>query len=181
LYPGVSEPLAAPTYAELAARVQVQDQVIAELRCVVEELRAEVAALRRQVGRDSSNSSLPPSQNGPGVKGKVKAERRSGGSAQRPKRAQGGQKGHRGAGLARVADPDKTVVLEPSACGGCGADLAGAPGRVGAGVQVFDLPTFGLEVTEYLMMRRVCGGGRLSCRRRRGAGCSVSLSTRGHD
>ena len=80
--PGVSEPLAVPTYAELAARVQVQDQVIAELRCVVEELRVEVAALRRQVGRDSPNSSRPPSQDGPAAKGKAKAERHSGGSAQ---------------------------------------------------------------------------------------------------
>ena len=155
----MSEPLAVPTYAELAARVQVQDQVIAELRCVVEELRAEVAALRRQVGRDSANSSRPPSQDGPGAKAKAKADKRSGRSGQGPKRAQGGQKGHRGAGLARVADPDKTVALEPSACGGCGADLAGAPGRVGTSVQVFDLPTFRLQVTEYHVMRRVCGCG----------------------
>jgi transposase len=155
----VSEPPVAPSYEELAARVEVQDQVIAELRSMVEELRAEVAALRRQVGRDSSNSSQPPGQDGPGARAKAKADKRSGGSAEGPKRSQGGQKGHPGAGLARVANPDRTVSLEPVACTCCGAGLAGAPGRVGASVQVFDLPTFSLQVTEYLMMRRVCGCG----------------------
>jgi len=155
----VSEPPAAPSYEELAARVHVQDQVIAELRSMVEELRAEVAALRRQVGRDSSNSSQPPGQDGPGAKAKAKADKRSGESGDGPKRSQGGQKGHPGAGLARVADPDRTVPVEPAARTCCGADLAGAPGRVGASVQVFDLPSFSLQVTEYLMMRRVCGCG----------------------
>jgi len=155
----VSEPPVAPSYGELAARVEVQDQVIAELRSMVEELRAEVAALRRQVGRDSSNSSQPPGQDGPGAKAKAKADKRSGGSVGGPKRSQGGQTGHPGAGLARVAKPDRTVSLEPAACKCCGAGLAGAPGRIGASVQVFDLPTFSLQVTEYLMMRRVCGCG----------------------
>jgi hypothetical protein len=41
----------------------------------------------------------------------------------------------------------------------CGAGLAGAPGRIASSVQVFDLPAFAVTVTEYLMMRRVCGCG----------------------
>lgn len=134
--------------------------MIAGLRSVVEELRTEVAALRRQLGRDSSNSSQPPGQDGPGARAKAKADKRSGGSGDQPKRSQGGQKGHRGSGLARVANPDRTVTVEPVACACCGAGLAGAAGRVGASVQVFDLPTFSLLVTEYLMMRRVCSCGR---------------------
>jgi transposase len=155
----MSEPPAAPTYAELAARVEVQDQVIAELRSMVEELRAEVAALRRQIGRDSSNSSQPPSQDGPGARVKAKADKRSGEQAGR---RQGGQKGHRGTGLGRVAYPDRTQTLEPPACRGCGEDLAGAPGRIASSVQVFDLPTFSLMVTEYLMMRRTCTCGHVT-------------------
>jgi len=35
--------------------------------------------------------------------------------------------------------------------------LAGAPGTVASRVQVFDLPTFSMAVTEYQMMRRRCG------------------------
>lgn len=115
--------------------------------------------MRRQVGRDSSDSSQPPGQDGPGAKAKAGADKRSGRSAEGPKRPAGGQKGHPGAGLARVANPDRTVSLEPAACMCCGAGLAGAPGRIGTSVQVFDLPTFSLQVTEYLMMRWVCGCG----------------------
>jgi transposase len=59
-----------------------------------------------------------------------------------------------------VSDPQHTEPVEPAACAGCGAGLAGAPGEVGYSVQVFDLPAFALEVTDYLMMSRVCGCGR---------------------
>ena len=37
--------------------------------------------------------------------------------------------------------------------------MAGAPGTVASRVQVFDLPTFSMAVTEYQMMRRRCGCG----------------------
>jgi len=49
--------------------------------------------------------------------------------------------------------------VEPPACGGCGGDLTGAEGRIASSVQVFDIPTFCLAVTEYLMLRRTCGCG----------------------
>lgn len=142
--------------------VVAQAGVIESLRVEVAELRVEVAALRRQVGRDSSNSSQPPSKDDPGATAKAKADKRSGeqpGGGKQPKRGQGGQKGHRGTGLQRVAVPDRTQTLEPPQCGGCGSDLAGAPGRIASSVQMFDLPTFSLMVTEYLMMRRVCACG----------------------
>ena len=80
----------------------------------------------------------------------------------RPGRAQGGQKGHPGASLAWAARPDETRVLEPGACGGCGADLAGAPGGVVSAVQVLDIPPAALAVTEYRMMRRTCGCGQVT-------------------
>jgi uncharacterized coiled-coil protein SlyX len=50
-----------PSYEELAARVAELMAVVAEQSALIESLRAEVAALRRQAGRDSSNSSQPPS------------------------------------------------------------------------------------------------------------------------
>ena len=157
----MSGPPVAPSYGELAALVVAQAGVIETLRGEVAELRVEVAALRRQIGRDSSNSSQPPSTDDPGAKAKAKADKRSSEQTAggQPKRGQGGQQGHRGSGLQRVAVPDRTQTLEPPACGGCGSDLAGTPGRVASSVQVFDLPTFSLLVTEYLMMRRTCGCG----------------------
>ena len=150
-----------PSYEELAARVAELLAVVAEQAGLIESLRAEVAALRRQAGRDSSNSSQPPSQDSPAAEAKAKAGQREARRA-RPGRAQGGQKGHPGAGLARVARPDETRVIEPGTCGGCGADLAGAPGRVASAVQVFDIPPVALTVTEYQMMRRTCRCGQVT-------------------
>ena len=165
----MSEP---PSYAELAA-------VVAEQAMLIEALRVELEALRRQAGRDSSNSSLPPSTDGPAAKAKTKAARVPAGQQApegqpaasegqsaagepgrgRPRRKQGGQPGHRGSGLVPVATPDHREPVEPSCCAGCGGGLADAPGTVGTRVQVFDLPSFSLAVTEYQMMRRVCGCG----------------------
>ncbi len=135
--------------------------MVAEQAALIETLRAEVAALRRQAGRDSSNSSQPPSRDGPAAKARKKAGQREARRA-RPGRAQGGQKGHRGASLAWAARPDETRVIEPGACGGCGAGLAGAAGRVACAVQVLDVPPAALTVTEYQMMCRTCGCGRVT-------------------
>jgi transposase/uncharacterized coiled-coil protein SlyX len=146
--------------AELTARVAELTAVVAEQAALIETLRAEVAALRRQVGRDSSNSSQPPSQDSPAAGAKARAK--AGSWRARPGRPQGGQKGHPGAGLQMVARPDETRVVEPGLCGGCGADLAGAPGRVASAVQVFDIPPAALTVTQYQMMRRTCGCGHVT-------------------
>jgi transposase len=165
----VSEP--SPSYAELAALVAEQAVQLAEQAVLIEALRVELEALRRQVGRDSSNSSQPPSTDGPAAK--ARADKRPPGQesrpspdgqpsragSDRPRRTQGGQPGHRGSGLAPVVTPDRREPVEPSCCGGCGGDLAGAPGTVASRVQVFDLPSFSVAVTEYRMMRRVCGCG----------------------
>jgi transposase len=144
--------------AELTARVAGLLAVAAEQAALIETLRAEVAALRRQAGRDSSNSSQPPGQDGPAAKAKKKAGQRR----TRPGRAQGGQKGHPGASLAWTARPDETLLIEPGACSGCGAGLAGAGGRVARAVQVADIPPAALTVTEYQMMCRTCGCGQVT-------------------
>ena len=150
-----------PSYEQLAARVAELLALVTQQGALIESLQAEVAALRRQAGRDSSNSSQPPSQDGPAATAKAKAGRQ-GTRRTRTGRSQGGQKGHPGTGLERVAVPDETRVLEPEACAGCGGDLAGAPGQIASSVQVFDLPAIALRVTGYLMMRRSCGCGHVT-------------------
>jgi transposase len=47
----------------------------------------------------------------------------------------------------------------PDRCGGCGADLAGAPVAGVEARQVFDLPPLGLRVTEHRAERRCCACG----------------------
>jgi transposase len=105
--------------AALAAR----DARIAALGSQVVVLGDQVAQLERRVGRDSSNSSKPPSSDSPYTKKPRKARDRSlrGRSGRRP----GKQPGAPGATLAQVADPDHTVVCAPATCCGCGHDLGG--------------------------------------------------------
>src|SRR6266699_5561973 len=153
-----------PSYEDLAARNAELLAVVAEQAALIESLRAEVAAVRRQAGRDSSNSSQPPSQDGPAAEAKAKAKAKAKAGQRearraRAGRAQGGQKGHPGASLAWTARPDETLVIEPGSCAGCGAGLAGAEGRVASAVQVADIPPAALTVTEYQMMCRTCGCG----------------------
>jgi transposase len=161
-----------PSYAELAARNAELVAVVAEQAALIGALRGE--ALRRQAGRDSPDSSLPPGQDSPAAGAKKKAGQREARRA-RPGRAQGGQKGHPGANLAWTARPDETLAVElgacggrvrrvraAGACGGCGADLSGAAGRVASAVQVLDIPPATLTVTEYQMMSRTCGCGQVT-------------------
>jgi transposase len=147
---------------DLEATVAVQAAVIVELRAanaeqarLIARLQARVAELERRLGKDSSNSSKPPSSDGLGKP--VRAAR--GADERAEHRRPGKQPGAPGAHLAQVEAPDEVALYAPDRCGGCGADLAGAPV---AGVevrQVFDLPPLGLRVTEHRAERRRCACG----------------------
>ena len=123
----------------------------------IEQLTAEVAELRRQLGLNSRNSSKPPSSDSPFVKPAPRSLRRKSG------RKPGGQPGHPGSTLAQVTDPKKRLRHEPGPCGGCGADLAEAPEVGVERRQVFDLPPMTVEVTEHQLIARRCGCGTTTC------------------
>jgi transposase len=128
----------------------------AEQARVVEVLQARVAELERRLGKDSSNSSRPPSSDGLGKPPAPRRERRGGG------RAPGKQPGAPGAHLAQVPDPDEVVVHRPVACGGCGGDLTLAPVTGVEARQVVDLPELRLWVREHRAERRQCACGHLT-------------------
>src|SRR4051795_11049703 len=114
---------------------------------MIEKLTARVAGLERQLGRNSRNSSQPPSADGPEVSPSPTARRRSG-------RKPGKQPGAGGSALFQTSDPDEIVDHVPDACGDCGAVLAGV---VAAGVvrrQVYDIPTITPVVIEHRLHRR---------------------------
>jgi transposase len=147
---------------DLEATVAVQAAVIAELRAVnaeqdrlIARLQARVAERERRLGRDSSNSSMPPSSDGLGKPSRV--ERRADERAE--DRRPGKQPGAPGAHLAQVEEPDEVAWHVPDRCGGCGGDLAGAPVAGVEARQVFDLPPLGLRVTEHRAQRRRCACG----------------------
>ncbi len=87
----------------------------------IEELRAEVAELRRRLGRNSRNSSMPPSADDLPGRLPPKRERRGKGS----NRGRGKQPGAPGTSMA-WAEPDEVIDHRPAGVCGCGADLAGA-------------------------------------------------------
>jgi len=147
---------------DLEATIAVQAAVIAELRAVNTEqahliatLQARVAELEGRLGKDSSNSSKPPSSDGlrkPARAGRQDDERAA-------RRRPGKQPGTPGAHLAQVATPDQVVEHLPERCGECGAELADAPVAGVEARQVFDLPPLGLRVTEHRAQRRRCACG----------------------
>jgi len=146
-----------PSYDELAALVAEQARVIVELRERVIALEAENAELKRRLGMNSTNSSMPPSSDSPFVKPAPRSLRRRSG------RKPGGQPGHPGSTLALVAEPNERERHEPGPCTGCGADLAGAPEVGVERRQVFDLPPMTVRVTEHQLIARRCACGATTC------------------
>ena len=117
-------------------------------------LRSRIADLERSRALDSSNSSKPPTSDGPARKGKRTESERA-----RTGRPSGGQPGHKGAALEQTPTPDRLVDHDPTACSGCGAPLSEAD-REGkpASRQVFDLPEPSpIEVTEHRVHSCRCG------------------------
>jgi transposase len=127
-----------PSYAQLAGLVVEQAAAIAALKERISVLEAENAGLRRRLGRDSGNSSMPPSADD-AVPGGTPPARRCAGGGGGGKR--GKQRGAAGSGLAWSV-PDEIVSHYPAGpCGGCGADLdTAADEGVAASDQVHDVP-----------------------------------------
>src|SRR5574342_123425 len=130
--------------------IEAQARLIAEQANQIAEQAARIAELERMVGRNSRNSSQPPSQDGLDKPPPRSTRRRSG-------RKPGKQPGAAGTALSQVALPDRTVVHYPSACRRCAATLDAAE-VVGEPVrrQVFDLPAPVVEVTEHQLVALCC-------------------------
>ena len=137
-------------FAEQLERVVAR---VAVLEGANAALRSENQALRSRLAKDSHNSSKPPSSDGPGTPKRVPKSLR-GVSGRRP----GGQPGHPGASLTLVEQPDAVVVHRPTACTGCGHELAAAPVLRTERRQVIDLPVVRAQVVEHQAETRGCPG-----------------------
>lgn len=129
--------------------------MLAERDRVIAELSARVAELEARLGKNSQNSSKPPSTDA-FTKPPPRSLRRKSG------RKPGKQTGDPGARLEPKPDPDEIVVHQPVACGSCGSDLATAPVVGDQRRQVFDLPPIRLRAVEHRAQQRRCDCGRVT-------------------
>jgi transposase len=131
------------------------DEQIQQLTRQVAEQGAKhekrIAELERRLGRNSHNSSTPPSQDPPDAPERKRPDPSG--------RAQGAQPGHHGKGrkLLPAEAVDRMVDHLPARCG-CGHCFAEAGEETGepARHQVTELPEIAVQVTEHRLHRRRC-------------------------
>lgn len=143
-------------FKQLRAGAVVPDDplvLIEVLFGIIHALESEVAELRARLGKDSHNSSKPPSSDGLAKKPAI--PRKPG------ERRPGGQLGHEGHTL-EFATPNHTVQHPPAEqCDVCGATLSASSGVVVERRQVFDLPPVVIDVTEHQVTEVVCSCGKV--------------------
>jgi transposase len=132
-----------------------QGRAIEELTAVNTRLVERVAQLARIVGRNSGNSSMPPSSDD--LPGRTKPAPKPGkGSGRR----RGKQQGAKGSSLRWMSTPDERVAHRPEGRCGCGADL-GEASEVGIerSCQEHDLPEIRVRVRQHDVYRVRCACG----------------------
>jgi transposase len=122
----------------------------------IERLNARLAELEAQVGKDSTNSSKPPSTEHPHAK-TIRPKPKS-------KRSHGGQPGHAKHERTLVPVEDCTTVITcvPATCRRCGKSLTGTDSEP-IRHQVWELPEIQPTITEYQQHRLTCGCGCSTC------------------
>lgn len=135
-------------------RIAEQDRRIAELEQQVAELTKRVAELTELLGRNSTNSHLPPSSDSP----EERRRRRNKAKKERQQRKRGGQQGHVGAHRALVP-PDKVqkfVDLFPAECENCWKPLPRVADPSATRYQQTEVPPIMPHTTEWRRHQVTC-------------------------
>lgn len=134
---------------------------VKRLTFLVETLSAQVASqsakiveLEGRLSKNSHNSSKPPSSDG--LSKKTRSLRES--SGKKP----GGQLGHQGSTLKRVANPTQIISHAlPAQCDRCGVTLESADAQILERRQVIDIPISCADIIEHHTFALRCQCGRL--------------------
>jgi transposase len=133
----------------LQRRLRRVEGKLAHEQCLNCQLKRRLAELGALAGKDSHNSSLPPSSDPPGVRRTRSLRRRMG-------RKAGGQAGHRGSTRQPESGPDEVVTHVPVECHACGAPLDSVEATRVARRQLIEVPPIRLYVTEHRGETRRC-------------------------
>lgn len=133
----------------LQRRLKRVEEKLAHEQCLNCALRRRLSELGSLVGKDSHNSSLPPSSDPPSV-------RRTRSLRQRTGKSVGGQPGHRGATRLPEPCPDEVLAHAPQECHACGAALAAAPTTKTERRQFLEVPPIRPLVIEHRAETRRC-------------------------
>jgi hypothetical protein len=98
---------------------------------LIRRLQEELAELKRQLGKNSSNSSTPPSKDSIAAKATRRADRSS--RVRSKDRKPGGQPGRQGSGLTPTPDPDRTERVAPRRSVGNAGRICATPSNLAMG------------------------------------------------
>lgn len=128
----------------LREQLELRDNQLAQRDELIAQLLQRVQALEERLGKNSHNSSLPPSSDRFARQKKSRSLRKKSG-----KKA-GGQQGHAGTTLEMSETPDEVISLPPvTQCEHCQADLTVIVATSRERRQVVDVPRPRVQVTEY--------------------------------
>ena len=127
------------------------EATVGRLEKRVDRLELENASLRSRLGKNSKNSSKPPSSDS--FRRPASRDRSLRESSGKP---QGKQAGSAGVSLPMTQAPDRVLRHEPTNCRGCGSSLRSVPGIIAATRQVIDFPPIRVKTVEHQRIQKLC-------------------------
>ena len=136
---------------QLFARIEKLESIISEQSALIRSQAVTIKRLEKQLSKNSTNSSKPPSSDGLS-KGSPKPRS----LRKKTSKKSGGQKGHKGHTLIQKSQPDNIVKHEINECFHCSGSLKDELSKIHIKRQVFDVPPPKMQVTEHQAEVKTC-------------------------